>query len=125
VRLLLDTHALLWALSKPDSLAPLARRRLEQAESTLFVSAVSAWEMEIKRALGKLDTPDDLPKQMQRHRMLELPVHLRHVERLRKLPPLHRDPFDRLLVAQALADDLTIVTRDERILAYPVKCLAC
>ena len=77
------------------------------------------------RALGKLDAPDDLLQQMKRHRFMELPVHIRHVQRLGKLPPLHRDPFDRMLVAQALADDLTLVTRDRRILAYPVKSLVC
>lgn len=125
MKLLLDTHALLWALSEPRSLAPAALRQLERAESTVFVSAVSAWEMEIKRALGKLHTPDDLFLQMQRNRMFELPVHFRHIQRLRKLPPLHRDPFDRMLVAQALADDLTLVTRDRKILAYPVKSLIC
>jgi PIN domain nuclease of toxin-antitoxin system len=123
--LLLDTHALLWALSEPQSLASEARERLERAESTVLVSVVSAWEMEIKRALGKLDVPDDLLQQMKRHRFLELPVHIRHVQRLRKLPSLHHDPFDRMLVAQALTDDLTLVTRDRRILAYPVKSLVC
>ena len=125
MRLLLDTHALLWALSEPQSLASEARERLERAESTVLVSVVSAWEMEIKRALGKLDVPDDLLQQMKRHRFLELPVHIRHVQRLRKLPSLHHDPFDRMLVAQALTDDLTLVTRDRRILAYPVKSLVC
>ena len=125
MRLLLDTHALLWALSEPRSLAPEARRQLERAESTVFVSAVSGWEMEIKRALGKLDAPDDLAEQLERHRMFELPLHFRHIQRLGKLPPLHRDPFDRMLVAQALADDLTLVTRDRKILAYPVKSLVC
>jgi PIN domain nuclease of toxin-antitoxin system len=125
VRLLLDTRALLWALSEPQSLASEARDRLERAESTVLVSVVSAWEMEIKRALGKLDAPDDLLQRMKRHRFMELPVHIRHVQRLGKLPPLHRDPFDRMLVAQALADDLTLVTRDRRILAYPVNSLVC
>jgi PIN domain nuclease of toxin-antitoxin system len=125
VKLLLDTHALLWALSAPRSLAPKLRERLERAETTVLVSVVSAWEIEIKRAIGKLDAPDDLVQQMSRHRFLELPIHLRHVACLRRLPPHHRDPFDRMLVAQALADDLTLVTRDRRILAYPVKSLAC
>jgi len=125
VKLLLDTHALLWALAEPRALAPRARERLEQAETTVLVSVVSAWEIEIKRAVGKLDAPDDLIQPLARHRFFELPIHLRHVQRLRRLPQLHRDPFDRMLVAQALADDLTIVTRDERILAYPVKTLVC
>jgi PIN domain nuclease of toxin-antitoxin system len=125
VKLLLDTHALLWALSAPRSLAPALRERLQRAENTILVSVVSAWEMEIKRAIGKLDAPDDLHQQMSRHRFLELPIQIRHVECLRRLPPLHRDPFDRMLVAQALSDDLTLVTRDRQILAYPVKSLVC
>ena len=102
-----------------------ARARLERPENTVLVSVASAWEIEIKRAIGKLDAPDDLRQQIARHRFLELPIQLRHVERLRKLPPLHRDPFDRILVAQALADELTLVTRDRGILAYEVKSLVC
>lgn len=125
MRLLLDTHALLWTLARPGDLGAEARRRIEQAESSVLVSVVSAWEIEIKRALGKLDAPDDLHEQMHRLRFLELPVHLRHVRALRSLPPLHRDPFDRMLVAQALADDLVIVTADDRIRGYPVKSIAC
>jgi PIN domain nuclease of toxin-antitoxin system len=125
VRLLLDTQALLWTLSDPSSLSSRSRERLERADSTILVSVVSTWEIEIKRALGKLEVPDDLLQQMKRLRFLELPLHIRHVQQLRKLPQLHRDPFDRMLIAQALADDLTVVTRDQRILSYSVKSLVC
>jgi len=90
-----------------------------------MVSVVSAWEMEIKRALGKLQVPDDLATQLKHLRFLELPLQFRHVQRLRKLPKLHRDPFDRMLVAQAMVDGLTLVTRDRNVLAYPVKSLRC
>ncbi len=125
MRLLLDTHALLWALASPGELSARVRQLLERPETTVLVSVVSAWEMEIKRALGKLDVPDDLEAQMKRLRFIELPVHLRHVQRLRRLPGLHRDPFDRMLVAQAGADGLTLVTRDRDIMAYPIKSLPC
>ncbi len=125
MRLLLDTHALLWALASPGELSARVRQLLERPETTVLVSVVSAWEMEIKRALGKLEVPDDLEAQMKRLRFLELPVHLRHVQRLRRLPVLHRDPFDRILVAQAMADGLTLVTRDRDVMAYPVKSLPC
>jgi PIN domain nuclease of toxin-antitoxin system len=125
VKLLLDTHALLWALARPGELAPEARRRLQDPGNTVFVSVASAWEMEIKRALGKLDAPSDLSEQMQRQRFAELPVHLRHIQALKGLPSLHRDPFDRLLVAQALADELVVVTRDARIRAYPIRSIEC
>ena len=125
MKLLLDTHALLWALSRPDELAHEARRRLQDAGNTIFVSVASAWEMEIKRALGKLQAPDDLPKQIERQRFTELPVRLRHIQALKGLPALHRDPFDRILVAQALADELVVVTRDAQIRAYPIRSIAC
>jgi PIN domain nuclease of toxin-antitoxin system len=125
VNLLLDTHALLWALSAPQQLAEQVRVLIERPDTTVLVSVVSAWEMEIKRALGKLDAPDDLETQLKRLRFAELPVRFRHVQRLRKLPNLHRDPFDRMLVAQALVDGLTLVTRDRNVLAYPVRSIRC
>ena len=96
MKLLLDTHAVLWALAAPDQLARRARELLERPDTTVLVSVVSAWEMEIKRALGKLEAPDDLDVQLRSLRFIELPVHLRHVQRLRRLPALHRDPFDRM-----------------------------
>ena len=125
MKLLLDTHALLWALARPGALTPEARRRLQDPGNTVFVSVASAWEMEIKRALGKLETPSDLSEQIQHQRFTELPVRLRHIEALKNLPSLHRDPFDRLLVAQALADELVVVTRDARIRAYPIRSIEC
>jgi PIN domain nuclease of toxin-antitoxin system len=98
-------------------------RRIRNPDVTVLVSVVSAWEMEIKRDLGKLRAPDDLPARLREHRFTELPVHLRHVQALRKLPNLHRDPFDRMLVAQAVADGLVLVTADDRLPAYPVRTL--
>jgi PIN domain nuclease of toxin-antitoxin system len=120
MKLLLDTHALLWTLGRPRQLRPQTRRRIERAETLVFVSVVSAWEIEIKRALGKLKAPDDLARQLERLRFALLDLRLRHVDALRALPPLHRDPFDRMLVAQALAEGLTLVTQDERLQAYRV-----
>lgn len=121
--LLLDTHALLWCLGAPERLRPETRARIEAAETTVFVSAVSAWEMEIKSALGKLRAPDDLEGQLRAKRFVELPVHIRHVRTLHTLAPLHRDPFDRMLAAQALADGLVLVTADRRLHAYPIRSL--
>lgn len=123
MRLLLDTHVLLWALSEPTRIAPAARRAIESRSNTVHVSAASAWEMEIKRALGKLRTPDDLDGELRATGFVELPVRVAHVSALRKLPKLHRDPFDRLLVAQAIAEGLTLVTRDEVVARYAVATL--
>jgi len=121
--LLLDTHVLLWALGEPAKLAPAVRAEIESPDSNVFVSAASSWEISIKRGLGKLETPDDLEDQLQLKRFTELPVHFRHVAVLARLPTLHRDPVDRMLVAQCLCDDLVMVSHDEQVLAYPVKSL--
>lgn len=121
--LLLDTQVLLWCLADPGRLASKARRRIEGSGQVVFVSAISAWEIEIKRALGKLQAPNDLEEQLSERRFTELPVRLAHVAELRSLPNLHRDPFDRMLVAQARVEQLTLVTADEQLKGYPVKLL--
>ncbi|MDQ6747209.1 MAG: type II toxin-antitoxin system VapC family toxin [Candidatus Dormibacteraeota bacterium] len=119
MRLLLDTHSLLWWLSADARLGPLAREGIAAAE-VAFVSTASAWEMSIKGALGKLEAPSDLPQQLQRHRFTVLPIHLDHALGVRALPPLHRDPFDRMLVAQAQAEDLLLVSADPDVARYDV-----
>jgi PIN domain nuclease of toxin-antitoxin system len=124
MNLLLDTHVLLWCLGAPDRLQRETRRKIEAPATVIFVSAVSAWEIEMKRSLGKLKVPADLEDQLQEKRFTELPVRMRHVHALRSLPSLHRDPFDRMLVAQAVADGLVVVTADEKVRAYPVRTLA-
>lgn len=121
--LLLDSHALLWSLAEPARLGVTVRRRIEAPGTPVYVSVISGWELELKRSLGKLELPDDLDEQLEAKRFTELPLRFRHVTALRELPSLHRDPFDRILVAQAIADGLTIVSHDERVLAYPVKSL--
>ena len=123
MNLLLDTHVLLWALAEPGKLGRDVRGKLESADNTVFVSAVSMWEIEIKRRLRKLRAPDDLEDQLRAVRFTELAVNFAHVRAIRDLPNLHRDPFDRMLVAQARAEDLTIVTRDRQVAAYPVETL--
>ncbi len=122
--LLLDTQVLLWCLSDPKRLAPKARRRIESAGQVVLVSVVSAWEIEIKRARGKLEAPNDLDLQLAEKRFSELALRLPHVAELSSLPNLHRDPFDRMLIAQARVEQLTLVTADEHIRSYPVKSLA-
>ena len=123
MNLLLDTQVLLWCLADPGHLRREARDRLVDPASVVYASAVSGWEIAIKRALGKLDAPDDLEQQLVNRRFVELPLHLRHAGALAGLPPIHRDPFDRMLVAQAKADGLTLVTRDRQIAKYPIATL--
>ena len=123
MRLLLDTHVLLWWLAA-EPLDDDARAAIANRRAIVLVSAASAWEISIKRSLGKLEAPDDLEAQLRRHRFGPLPITVGDGLRAGALPDLHADPFDRMLVAQALNDDLTIVTRDERIGAYGVRTLA-
>lgn len=123
MRLLLDTHVLLWWLSDDGRLNDNARASIASAEAA-FVSTASAWEISMKRALGKLEAPDDLPEQLARHRFSVLSIHLDHALLAGALPPVHRDPFDRMLVAQAQIEALVIVTGDERIRSYAVDVMA-
>ncbi len=120
MRLLLDTHVLLWWLAADRSLAREARRTLASPESAVFVSAASAWEISIKKSLGKLEAPDDLVDQLDRHRFQALAVSIAHALAAGALPRLHDDPFDRMLIAQARLEGLTIVTRDPRFQRYAV-----
>ncbi|CAN5772887.1 MAG: type II toxin-antitoxin system VapC family toxin [Actinomycetota bacterium] len=124
MRLLLDTHALLWALENPSLLRAETRTAIERARTPVLVSAASAWEIGIKIAVGKLRAPLDLMQQLRDKRFTPLPVTVEHGLRVGELPLLHKDPFDRLLVAQAQLEGLTIVTRDPRIAAYDVETLA-
>ena len=120
MRLLLDTHALLWSLGDPDRLDAEARGAIQDAQNDVLVSAASVWEMAIKSALGKLSTPDDLLAQLRLNRFDALDVTLHHAQAVEHLPMLHRDPFDRMLVAQARSDGLRLVTRDPLVQQYDV-----
>lgn len=122
MRLLLDTHTLLWWLAD-EPLSDRSRRTIADPRTTVYVSAVSAWEISIKIALGKLEAPGDLEAQIERHRFRPLPVTIGHALRAGGLPPLHVDPFDRMLVAQAQLEEATIVTRDPALAGYGVPTL--
>ncbi|HOC01036.1 MAG TPA: type II toxin-antitoxin system VapC family toxin [Verrucomicrobiota bacterium] len=124
MKLLLDTQALLWWLGDSAQLSEAARSAIGDGNNGVFVSAASAWEMEIKRALGKLRTPENLEETLTQERFVELPVRFAHTAALRALPGLHRDPFDRLLIAQATVEGLTIVTSDRTFARYQVPVLA-
>ena len=123
MRLLLDTHVLLWWLTDAK-LSPRAREALADPENKLFVSAATTWELVIKAGLGRLTLPEALTEVLAEQDLLPLPVTIAHSLAVRDLPPLHRDPFDRLLVAQAGYEGLTLVTRDEQVMAYDVPVLA-
>lgn len=124
MRYLLDTHTLLWLDAQPDNLSTQAAHIMAAPTNQLFVSLASIWEIQIKSQLGKLDLRVSLEEIIQQQQRVNdvtvFPLNVQHVLRLDALPYLHRDPFDRILIAQALVEDLTIITADSRIAQYPV-----
>ena len=118
-RLLLDTHVVIWWRSEPDRLRSGARRAIAHADD-VFVSAASAWEVAVKAALGRLRLPQPFSEGVAASGFEELPIRFDHAELVKGLPLHHHDPFDRMLVAQAVAESLTLVTRDRLLEAYEV-----
>ncbi len=123
MNLLVDTHVLLWWLTDAPALPDAARAAIAAPENRCIVSAASAWEIAIKRALGKIDAPDDLRRTLLLSGFEELTITLDHAWVAGSLPRLHDDPFDRMLVAQALVEELVVATADPRFAAYGVTVL--
>jgi PIN domain nuclease of toxin-antitoxin system len=121
--LLVDTHVLLWWRGDSHRISGDVREALANPDVPLFFSAASMWEIAIKRAQGKLSVPENLLDTMEERGFLELPVVSRHAIRAGALPAHHSDPFDRMIVAQAQTEGLTVVTSDTRIAAYDVPVL--
>ena len=123
MNLLLDTHVLIWALENNPTLSNAARDAIIDGGNLVFVSSVSAWEMSIKQAIGKLNVPSNLLEEMHAHRFTGLEIGFTHAQLAGCLPDIHKDPFDRMLIAQAVVEKLTLVTRDTLIAGYDVKLL--
>jgi PIN domain nuclease of toxin-antitoxin system len=123
VRLLLDTNALIWTLAYPARLSSQASSEIEDRTNEVFVSVVSVWEIGVKKAKGKLDFPGDLEAKLGQKEFKALPLTLRHGLAIELLPHQHHDPFDRMLVAQAQVEKLTLVTSDRAMRRYPIAVL--
>jgi PIN domain nuclease of toxin-antitoxin system len=123
VILLLDAHALLWWLGDDPTLQDGARTAIASPANHVLVSAATVWEIEIKRALGKLSAPDGLVDAVEKSGFQALPISLADAERASRLPPHHRDPFDRMLVAQAFRLGAVIVSRDDAFEPYDPEVL--
>lgn len=121
MKLLLDTHLLLWAASEPKRIPKSARVLIENPDNEVIFSAASLWEITIKRALGREDFRVD-PRMLRRALLdngyAELPITSEHVIHIGDLPPKHKDPFDRVLVAQAIIEGITLLTSDQRVAGY-------
>jgi PIN domain nuclease of toxin-antitoxin system len=124
MRVLLDTHALLWWLGDDARLSDSAAAAIEDGGSVAMVSAASIWEIEIKRAKGVLTAPDDLLDQLDAARFEPLPITHSHAREAARLPRHHNDPFDRMLIAQAAAEQATLITSDGTIPRYGVDVLS-
>jgi PIN domain nuclease of toxin-antitoxin system len=127
MRILLDTHAFLWWISDAPQLSQKARQIIGNGENTLFLSAASGWEIAIKTRLGKLKLPADIAsfiiEQLSVNAVTPLPIQMKHALRVSSLPDFHRDPFDRMIVAQAQVEDLPVLTADPQLAGYSVKII--
>ena len=122
-RLLLDTHVLIWWLANDMELGPEAKAMIAEPRNVIAVSAASTWEISIKRALGKLVVPENMDAIVEDEGFIKLPISLFHGEQAGSLPAYHRDPFDRMLIAQAQAEGLEIVTGDAKFAQCGIKCI--
>ena len=120
---LLDTHTLLWWFADPSRLLAKTREVIAEPTNAVMISSVSTWEIVIKKALGKLEVSSKIFDLINEESFSELPVTIAHTRQLAALPSLHQDPFDRLLIAQAVNEKATIITRDKVFEKYPVLLL--
>jgi PIN domain nuclease of toxin-antitoxin system len=129
VNVLLDTNALLWWLTDNPRLHDAARDVIANPSNVVYVSAASAWEIAIKVGLGRLAAPLDvaawLPASLRENRFTPLPINIEHAAAVEALPPHHADPFDRLLIAQARAEDLWLMTASPVVQRYDVRLIRC
>ncbi|MBX2819194.1 MAG: type II toxin-antitoxin system VapC family toxin [Rhodothermaceae bacterium] len=127
MKLLLDTHTLLWWQLNPSRLSNLARSEISNPGNDVFISVITAWELQIKSQLGKLDLPHNLPELIHRQRTINgfhlITVQFEHVYELQTLPLHHKDPFDRLLMAQARKENFRFVSDDPEVKKYDVDIL--
>jgi PIN domain nuclease of toxin-antitoxin system len=127
LKLLLDTHTFIYLIDNPDVLPTAARKAIEDSSNELLLSVVSPWEMQIKSDLGKLRLKDSVANLIQfelnRGVISLLPLELTHIDELSRLPSIHRDPFDRIMIAQSRCERLRMITGDGRIHLYPVDTL--
>jgi PIN domain nuclease of toxin-antitoxin system len=120
---LLDSHALLWWLADDKQLGEKARKIISDAQNQIYVSAASSWEISIKKALGKLQAPEGLDDIVDDEGFEKLAISFFHGEKAGALPAIHNDPFDRMIVAQAQAEGLEVITKDAHIPRYGAKVI--
>ena len=123
MRILIDTHILIWCLENNPTLPQKTREIIIDPDNIVFVSVASAWEILIKKAKGQLNAPDDLKQKLDANQFIPLPITLQHVLTIESLPKIHHDPFDRIMIAQAKTDNLLFITRDPWLKKYGINIL--
>jgi PIN domain nuclease of toxin-antitoxin system len=127
MKFLLDTHTFIWWVTDDPQLSPIARDTIANPNNTILFSVINGWEIVIKQGTGKLTLPEPaetyIPSRITANRFIILPVNLSHILQVASLPSLHRDPFDRLLVAQSQVENIPIISVDQYIIQYPVNVI--
>jgi PIN domain nuclease of toxin-antitoxin system len=127
MRILLDTQCWLWWIAAPEELSPNARRRIADKRNTIYLSAVSSWEIAIKYSIGRLALPEPpwqfVPKRLARDAITALPIEIMHALHVADLPQHHKDPFDRLLISQSIREGIPIMTADKQFEPYEAEII--
>lgn len=123
MRYLLDTHIFIWWMESNKKLSSVCTKEINDPHNDIYISSVVAWEITIKKSLGKLYTPDNFEEALNKKQLIPLPITIRHTLQVKHLPNYHKDPFDRLLIATAQINNLTIITADKQFAQYDVKVL--
>ena len=124
MKYLLDTHVLIWWFVNDPTLSNEARQIIANGTNLIYVSSASAWEIVIKKALGKLKAPNNFEHELLRHKFASLPISISHALMVENLPNYHQDPFDRILVSQATVEKMSLITRDEKVKRYDITVVA-
>jgi PIN domain nuclease of toxin-antitoxin system len=123
MRVLLDTHTLIWGLCEPDRLNVKTKELLTNIDNIIFVSIASLWELQIKKSLNKIILPDNFASQLQEYGYELLNITNEHISKLDTIPMIHRDPFDRMLISQCIYENIPLVTKDTEIIKYNIQTI--
>ena len=115
---ILDTHLLIWSINEPSKLSKNTLNIVSNTDNTIFVSAATLWELQIKKSLGKITLPDNFSSLLEKGGFELLNIQINHINKIDILPSIHRDPFDRMLIAQSICENIPLVTNDIEIMKY-------
>jgi PIN domain nuclease of toxin-antitoxin system len=121
MKYLLDTHILLWSLNEPSKLNRKTQKLISNTNNIVFVSTSTLWELQIKKSIGKISLPDNFSLLLEQGGYELLDIKVEHINKLNEIPLIHKDPFDRMLIAQSICENTTLITSDSEIIKYELK----